>query len=595
MPKSKSTGKVSIETVTSLQQLLKFKDSSPKHLLIQGSDIGGELLPILSKGLYTNPLDCIREYVQNGVDAGSSLIRIKVTGNSVTIYDEGTGMNMEELVEARKFGVSSKLVEEHVGFRGIGIYSGYDLCNRLVIRTKQEGDVKTNIMRFEFGNMKNELERVRKERGGNQLPLNELLTNNTSFSQEDSPKPKAHFTMVQLEDISPNHIYRLRDRAQLRQYILQNLPVDFDYEFEYRNVINEHLKRYVPKFRAVRVILQSDDADDELVVKPNIIKLKHPTFGVIQTGDREPVAYYWACLKAIPGRLDNDTNSPVENERAIEKGKKKDTKEDAGSVVVKPPINITDYQGFVYKTKGFTIGNRDKLLPYKSPGSGTLYRWYTGEVYVLDTNVVPNAGRDDFETSPAKAALETAVGEKIQELIKAANKFQQESAANDKVDKKISEFNELQRILRTTNPTDIVLQLGPIIADLKKQKSKASADKWDAAQAVLKKADKLLKDLRASIDRDSSSSRRQSAQTSSSRTSNAGSSSSTAANGSSTTSTFPQSLTAIIEGFDFSDPDDLHRLLKMVDDALIDVLGKEERYYMILGNIEGQLQAEFNE
>jgi hypothetical protein len=27
--------------------------------------IGGELLNILSKGLYTNPLDAIREYVQN--------------------------------------------------------------------------------------------------------------------------------------------------------------------------------------------------------------------------------------------------------------------------------------------------------------------------------------------------------------------------------------------------------------------------------------------------------------------------------------------------------------------------------------------------
>ena len=29
-------------------------------------DIGGELIAILSKGLYTNPLDCLREYAQNG-------------------------------------------------------------------------------------------------------------------------------------------------------------------------------------------------------------------------------------------------------------------------------------------------------------------------------------------------------------------------------------------------------------------------------------------------------------------------------------------------------------------------------------------------
>jgi len=43
------------------------------------------------------------------------------------------GMTFEELVKARRFGVSQKNSSEHVGFRGIGIYSGYDLCNRLLI------------------------------------------------------------------------------------------------------------------------------------------------------------------------------------------------------------------------------------------------------------------------------------------------------------------------------------------------------------------------------------------------------------------------------------------------------------------------------
>jgi DNA mismatch repair ATPase MutL len=57
---------------------------------------------ILSKGLYTNPLDCLREYVQNSVDAGAERIAIKVQGNAVFINDTGAGMGFEEMLQARK-------------------------------------------------------------------------------------------------------------------------------------------------------------------------------------------------------------------------------------------------------------------------------------------------------------------------------------------------------------------------------------------------------------------------------------------------------------------------------------------------------------
>lgn len=59
--------------------------------------IGGELLNILSKGLYTNPLDAIREYVQNSIDANANEVEIQITGNSVWILDWGDGMARDEL------------------------------------------------------------------------------------------------------------------------------------------------------------------------------------------------------------------------------------------------------------------------------------------------------------------------------------------------------------------------------------------------------------------------------------------------------------------------------------------------------------------
>src|SRR5207248_11166954 len=54
--------------------MMKFKDT----------DIGGEIISILTKGMYTDPKDALREYVQNGVDANSDKITIKIRDRKST-------------------------------------------------------------------------------------------------------------------------------------------------------------------------------------------------------------------------------------------------------------------------------------------------------------------------------------------------------------------------------------------------------------------------------------------------------------------------------------------------------------------------------
>ena len=41
---------------------------------LESWEVGGELLDILSRGLYSDAKDALREYVQNGVDAGAKHI-----------------------------------------------------------------------------------------------------------------------------------------------------------------------------------------------------------------------------------------------------------------------------------------------------------------------------------------------------------------------------------------------------------------------------------------------------------------------------------------------------------------------------------------
>ena len=48
-------------------------------------DIGAEIISVLTKGMYPDPRDAFREYVQNGVDANAINIQIKVRGDSIVV------------------------------------------------------------------------------------------------------------------------------------------------------------------------------------------------------------------------------------------------------------------------------------------------------------------------------------------------------------------------------------------------------------------------------------------------------------------------------------------------------------------------------
>ena len=96
-----------------------------RHVQLESWEVGGELLDILSRGLYSDAKDALREYVQNGVDAGANHILITVDGPQAVIRDNGHGMDAEGIRTARRFGMSEKSPREMVGYRGIGHLFGF--------------------------------------------------------------------------------------------------------------------------------------------------------------------------------------------------------------------------------------------------------------------------------------------------------------------------------------------------------------------------------------------------------------------------------------------------------------------------------------
>ena len=112
---------------------------------LKKSDIGAELLSILTRGMYLDPLDALREYVQNGVDAKAKNIFIKIRQNTVVIEDDGEGMNATTMRKAIRLGISDKNPAKDVGFMGIGLYSSFHLCDKLLIYSKTKNVSPSNF------------------------------------------------------------------------------------------------------------------------------------------------------------------------------------------------------------------------------------------------------------------------------------------------------------------------------------------------------------------------------------------------------------------------------------------------------------------
>ncbi len=457
----------------SLKPILdKLAEGETVQLSFFDNEIGGELLNILSKGLYTNPLDAIREYVQNSIDADANEVKIQVTGNSVFISDDGVGMDRERLLQSREFGVSLKSMEENVGFRGIGIYSGFDLCNRLVMRTKKASDPVEHILTFKFGDMKKKLDSARQNPKRPVLPLSLLLSEGISYSYEKSSRKNESFTIVQLEELTDNHINKISNIEQMRRYILNNLPVKFNKDFKYAKQIESALRKKIPGYKDAKIILQIESSGEIVVEKPNILDLNPPVMDFIKDTDGNSIAYYWACLTSTSDAISSS---------------KKEQKE------------LADFAGLVYKIKGFTIGDRNYLGAFFTRKQ--IYPWWTGEVYVINTQVVPTSARDEFESGLSRDSLEVAVRNEMRKLQKSALDAQAERRANEIVFRVEEEFLVIRDRIKSGNfdKFETHHDLSVIRDKIDSQKSKSSDPQH--AKKITKEIDNLLEWIQKGLDK----------------------------------------------------------------------------------------------
>ena len=310
------------------------------------SAFGSRIIEVITDGLYDGNINCLREYVQNGIDSKAENIKIYYANSKdLVIEDDGEGMNKDELKNCLKVGISSK-DEKNVGWRGIGIWSGVSACKRLVIITKKRNDKKYRI--------EVDCEKLRQEYRSNK-DATEILTNSTSDIEEEeaSESEKPQYTIIRLESILPTQ-QPFFDEEKIRKYLSSMLPVPFNPKFKYSSKIYALLKKYkiqVPninvEFNNQKIYKPPEDSKifwDKLITK----EFKH---------NNELIAISWILTHKI------NTVLPEGN------------------------------KGIFFKKKGFTIGDED-LVTKRAKGYNL---WQYGEIHIISDKITENAPRNNLE------------------------------------------------------------------------------------------------------------------------------------------------------------------------------------------------------
>jgi hypothetical protein len=361
-------------------------------------DIGGEILPILTTGLYRDPLDAIREYIQNSIDANTATLELIIDPTTVTVSDCGDGMSPSDAKRAIRLGISDKNPNLNIGFRGIGIYSAFNLCNTLEIYTKKKGSRGSRIV-FKFGDIRSELlkEQERRRQGvGPKLYLEKLLGAAVSIEDDDEEIIAEHGTRLILSELLSDSYRQLQDWNHVVTYLQNVVPLPFHPNFRYGKTIAKKFED--EDYRVVPLTLQIG-ARKEAIYRPYEDDLftsddeqYSPKFFPISTG-KQKYGFAWVCIN---GR------------RAI-----KDQ----------------SLRGLLLKKFGFSIGTRRYLDPFFA--RVVFHNRVTGEIVITNPGILPNAARSDFEHNLWRHEFLEAVASFVHRLEEWANEIQQEDKARE--------------------------------------------------------------------------------------------------------------------------------------------------------------------
>jgi molecular chaperone HtpG len=453
----------------------------PEDLVIKTEEYAyGHIIEALTHGLYPDKLHVIREYVQNAYDAVLAArlrapeayrgrVRIKTATPSVFIYDDGIGMDRSKIDQYRYVGYSEKRTGEGVGFRGIGKLAGLSVAEKLIVTSSPQGVSERYQLVFDANAMLEHLVTLKSE--GHNIPLNRLIGTHTSVTVAPE-RPETHYTMVELHCVRDDSLQLLEEES-LQVYLSMNAPVDFDPLSKYGSQVDKWLREHVRDYDTVDLRLNG-----KRVFKPILEDLAPPQLEFIwpspdeaegmddeECEESRPLAFCWYCEHAKKGQLPDKLR-----------------------------------RGLFYRLKNFAIGDNQltRTTLWHSAPERAFY--FSGEIHVMDPEVLPSSSRDEFEQNAARERLYECGALLSKTLNRIAGRSSDERRAVHYIERAEDVVSDIFEELQTGGvPEELVFDkkfaVRTAAQDVQKRLRKAPEEMEDRGQQVIEAAGEMIRRL----------------------------------------------------------------------------------------------------
>jgi len=545
-------------------------------------DIGAEILAILTKGMYPDPRDAIREYIQNAIDAKAANVTVKVRQNSVVVEDDGIGMDYLTLRKSVRLGVSDKRPGKDIGFMGIGIYSAFHLCDSLTIYTRRKNKLPQTLT-MDFKGMRMLLEEQKELRLSGEISsedLTDLQTLLQTFIQlpledsiPESEYPVSNGTRIEIVGLNPILDDFLNKFDDLAGYLRDVVPLRFDKTtFKWAQLIENKIEQvctiHNAHFEIINLKLQVGSRIENLY-RPyrdnefNKNLPQEPKFKEIEANGVF-LGIAWGCLNSY-----DKSKTRIANK---------------------------DLRGFLLKKQGFSIGKRENLAKLFSQ-SNTHFDRYTGEIIVVNSQILPNAARNDFEASPLRSLLYLAIQKDLKVYYNSiGDKYQEDERAKEVL---VSYGNSFKEVLAEYNPNEdnphtLIKWLGTIkeiqkALDKRRLSNLYDEDKRDA-QNILNASEKLNRDILLRFDKLTSKKRPRKVSGKTNDVKNEVADSVQNYTAQEVTIKF-ETLVDLVNSLDLDFSDEMQRLLELIDSNLIQALATSKtNYYQLLFELKNEFE-----
>ena len=350
--------------------------------------IGKHTLESLTSGMYSDPYVVYREYIQNATDSiddafrqgilnpGEDSINIDINPSErrISIFDNGCGIQSNLAVKTLiSIGNSRKDASSSRGFRGIGRLSALSYCSKLTFETSYLSEKHGTRIVIDSKRLSELLAQVSDE-DVSVLDVLQQVYSHSVFPE----KGKRHYFRVILDGVDVTS--GLTNISEVLSYISQNAPVPYDKAaFPWGYEITQRIRKEGFSIRSYNIFVSCGN-DHQKICKP-----------------------YKGEFLSDKGKQLYDKIHDIE----IVKFNNSD-----GAISAIGWIAKTSYLGSIYdkSIKGIRM-RKGNILVGDQQTLNVLFKdarfngWSIGEIFAVDSQLIPNARRDNFEKNTAYFSL----------------------------------------------------------------------------------------------------------------------------------------------------------------------------------------------